>query len=403
MKDAASIGITIIQTLVDKGHIAYFAGGWVRDYLLGIPNTEIDIATSASPEQVVALFPKSILVGIQFGVVVVVVEGVHFEVATFRQDKSYQDGRHPEGVLYSTPEEDALRRDFTINGMFFDPLTQTLYDYVGGQQDLKNKILRAIGNPQERFTEDKLRMLRAVRFTHRFQLHLEEETRKAILALAPTLLPAVSIERVVQELTKMSQYNSFREALKQMDHLGLLSTIFPHLPISQNIELFPDFPQETPLIIYLLELFNYTILEQAVELCRYLKLSNKEVRLATFYIESQKLFSDQKLSLWHWAHFYADPASPLLLKIAGAKEPPAQRDLFFQKHQEQRANLSPHIERIVTKRPLVTADHLLKLGLKPGVQMGLLLKEAEKIAINLDLQTSDQVIDRLKKIIIDVL
>jgi poly(A) polymerase len=149
-----SVATEICKTLLDHGYIAYFAGGWVRDLLLGRQTDEIDIATSAPPYIIQELFPKTIPVGIAFGVVIVVKEGINFEVTTFRKDHIYIDGRHPTGIDFSTPKKDAERRDFTINGMFYDPLTQTIYDYIGGQEDLKNGIIRAIGNAHERFLED---------------------------------------------------------------------------------------------------------------------------------------------------------------------------------------------------------------------------------------------------------
>ncbi len=163
----------------------------MRDLLLHKSSHEIDIATSAPPHIIQHLFPRTVAVGIQFGVIVVVLEGINFEVTTFRKDHPYQDGRHPEGVDYSTPEKDAERRDFTINGMFYDPLTEIIYDFVGGKEDLKRKVIRAIGNPHARFAEDRLRMIRAVRFAARLGFEIESETAKAIEEHAHHLFPAV--------------------------------------------------------------------------------------------------------------------------------------------------------------------------------------------------------------------
>src|SRR6185437_5720237 len=158
----------IVKRLVEAGHLAYFAGGWVRDFLLNHPSDDIDIATSASVEEIQALFPKTIPVGIAFGIVIVVEKGHQFEVATFRKDRGYVDGRRPTGIDPASPEEDAQRRDFTLNGMFYDPLQKKVLDFVSGQEDLKKGIIRAIGNPHERFLEDRLRMMRAVRYGTRF-------------------------------------------------------------------------------------------------------------------------------------------------------------------------------------------------------------------------------------------
>src|SRR3984885_11348242 len=184
--------IAVVKKLSEAGHIAYFAGGWVRDFLMQHPSDDIDIATSATVEEVQSLFSKTIPVGSAFGIIIVV-EGTHqFEVATFRKEFGYFDGRRPTRVERATPEEDALRRDFTINGMFWDPLEKKLYDYVGGQEDLHQGLIRAIGNPHERFYEDRLRMMRAVRYATRFHFPIEAKTYEAIRDHAHALLPSVA-------------------------------------------------------------------------------------------------------------------------------------------------------------------------------------------------------------------
>ena len=176
----------IIRDIQSSGYIAYIAGGFVRDYLLKRPSTDIDIATSATPEDILKIFPDAHAVGISFGVMLVKREGHSFEVATFRKDLDYKDGRRPDKVLYTTAKEDANRRSITINGMFLDPLENKIYDFVGGEKDLKAKIVRTIGNPYERFFEDRLRMLRAVRFTAVLGFTMEEMTKKAIQELHTT-------------------------------------------------------------------------------------------------------------------------------------------------------------------------------------------------------------------------
>lgn len=160
MTDAYHIAKLIVLKLHRAGFIAYFAGGWVRDYVMDHPSEDIDIATDATPAQIMDLFPHTVLVGLAFGVVIVVSDGHQFEVATFRKDLHYADGRHPQGIEMSTPREDALRRDFTINGMFYDPIEELIHDFVHGQDDIRQGIIRTIGDPYERFFEDRLRMLR---------------------------------------------------------------------------------------------------------------------------------------------------------------------------------------------------------------------------------------------------
>src|SRR5271170_6893354 len=189
----------VVRRLQEAGHEALWAGGCVRDELLGLVPKDYDVATDARPEQVQSLFRRALAVGASFGVIEVLGPRSHgrnlsVEVATFRTDGTYSDGRRPDQVIFASAREDALRRDFTINGMFFDPLKGELHDFVGGQDDLHARVLRAIGNPHVRFQEDKLRLLRAVRIATRFELAIEPQTAAAIQAMA-SQLPVVSAER----------------------------------------------------------------------------------------------------------------------------------------------------------------------------------------------------------------
>lgn len=399
---SVEIGKKICQTLFDAGYIAYFAGGWVRDLLRGVEAEEIDIATNAPPAVIEKLFPKTVPVGIAFGVVIVVMEGRHFEVTTFRKDHPYNDGRHPEGIDFSTPEKDAERRDFTINGMFYDPLSETLYDYVSGQQDLKNGIIRAIGAPEERFKEDRLRMVRAIRFAARLGFTIEEKTAKAIKLYARTLFPSVSMERICQELCKMAAHPHFDQALLMLHQFGLLTVIFPQIlnidssELEKKVSFFPYFPRDCPTIVYLLELFSSASLEEKLQLCLYLKTSTKEQKITQFFSESEELFSHVIIEPVEWAHFYAHPLSDLFLKVSAAKILPPKRLPFLAEHEKRQRALKKHIERIQQKTPLVTASHLQQLGVPQGKKMGLLLKMAERLAINEDLHEPEAVLERLK-------
>ena len=200
MKETA---ISIVKKLRQEGYSAYFAGGCVRDQLMGNTPKDYDVATSARPEQVMRLFSQTVTVGAQFGVVLVMIDGQQVEVATFRSDGNYADGRHPDEVTYTDDARlDVLRRDFTINGLLWDPLTETLLDYVGGREDIRSRIIRTIGDPSLRFQEDKLRLMRAARFSARFGFELEKGTRDTIQALADQIL-RVSKERLRDELIKI--------------------------------------------------------------------------------------------------------------------------------------------------------------------------------------------------------
>ena len=391
----------IVQRLVDSGHVAYFAGGWVRDFVLECPSSDIDIATSATPEEVMALFSHTVPVGIAFGVVIVVEEGHPFEVASFRKEGRYLDGRKPESVEPATPEEDAERRDFTINGMFYDPLTKQVFDFVGGKRDLEAKVVRAIGDPHERFREDRLRMIRGVRFAARFGYALDFETEQAMKAHAPTLLPAVSMERIWQELERMAAFPRFDWALVTMQRLGLLSAIFPVLmdvtteEVEQRVESFSRFPKKTPTLLHLVQLFPNQTAEQLSDMCDFLRVSNQERKEIEWYQRVKKM-TQQKGDPAGWARLYANPMSALVFEVVAAEMGELAGEKFLGEHRQEQERLKGHIERIQAKRPLVSAEHLLKEGIAPGVRLGELLREAEQIAVNEDLHESEKVLLCLK-------
>src|SRR5262249_48478818 len=192
----------IANRLRSEGHIAYFAGGCVRDIVRHVTPKDYDVATSATPEMVQKLFPRTHAVGAHFGVIIVLEDGFQFEVATFRSDEAYIDGRHPSAVHFSSPEEDAQRRDFTINGMFYDPVAEQVIDLVGGQADIDAKLVRAIGEPAKRFAEDRLRMLRAVRFATALDYEIDEKTWEALLANASSI-NQISAEPIRDELVRI--------------------------------------------------------------------------------------------------------------------------------------------------------------------------------------------------------
>ena len=406
--NAQQTATEVVQKLKKAGHIAYFAGGWVRDYLLQKLSDDIDIATSASVEQIQTLFPKTIPVGIAFGIVVVI-EGRHqFEVATFRKDRGYVDGRRPTGIDPATPEEDAQRRDFTINGMFYDPLEEKIFDFVGGQKDLKKGVIRAIGNPLDRFEEDRLRMMRAVRYSTRLNFPIESDTLQAILAKADTLLPAVAMERVWQEFKKMAQFSHFDTALVTLHQLRLLPNIFPQLKdvpveeIQKRTSAIDKFPSDTPPIAELLELFPAASLQELLELCDNLKLSKSDRTFVEFYHKAQSLLNmpnkwKDKLEPVEWAHFYAHLHTPLILQLIAAHLSPADREKFLLDHTHHHQLLEQAILRIQTHNPIVRAEHLIAEGIKPGKELGELLREAERISINQSIEDRKIIITILKK------
>jgi poly(A) polymerase len=234
----------ICATLRRHGHQAYFVGGCVRDLELGRVPADYDVCTDARPDRVQELFPRSLAVGARFGVILVVEDGVQIEVATFRSDIGYSDGRHPDHVEYSdSPQEDVRRRDFTINGLLMDPATGEVLDYVGGRADLRAGIVRAIGDPRLRFAEDKLRMLRAVRFAARFGFQIEPETMAAAQSLAGQIAQ-VSPERIRDELTKLLTEGAARRGFELLDETGLLAAVLPDIARMKGVQQPPQFHPE---------------------------------------------------------------------------------------------------------------------------------------------------------------
>ncbi len=234
----------ICAVLREAGFRALFAGGCVRDLVMGVPPKDYDIATNALPEQVMALFPHNAPVGAAFGVIMVIRKEGVFEVATFRTDGPYLDGRRPAEVTFCAENEDAARRDFTINAMFLDPETDAVIDWVGGREDLARRIVRAVGDPSARFREDRLRLLRAVRFAARLGFSLDPATHAAVIAEADSLHSGVSVERVREELVKMFTEGRAGAALALLDETGLLGVVLPEIAAMKGVEQPPEFHPE---------------------------------------------------------------------------------------------------------------------------------------------------------------
>jgi len=240
MQDKA---VEIVKTLRSAGFQAFWAGGCVRDLLMGQEPQDYDVATDARPEQVMKLFPRTVPVGVSFGVVKVLSDPSEFEVATFRSDGRYLDGRHPIDVHYSGDREDAARRDFTINGMFYDPIKNKIIDYVEGQRDIKSGLIRAIGNPRERFKEDKLRLMRAVRFSARFNYEIEPQTYAAIRERAGEI-DQISAERIRDELKKMLCGPKPAQSFSLLIETGLMKAILPEVTAMAGVEQPKEFHPE---------------------------------------------------------------------------------------------------------------------------------------------------------------
>lgn len=239
----------LLRVLRDRGFTAYFAGGCVRDTLLGKHPKDFDIATNATPAQVEKIFPGAQTVGAHFGVIVLRSHGAQFEIATFRTDGSYLDGRRPEKVEFSTPQEDAQRRDFTVNGLFHDPVEDRVIDFVGGEEDLKNKVLRAIGVPQDRFSEDYLRLMRAVRFAASLGFEIEPRTWQAVKDCAPQL-GKISIERIREEFVRMLLHPSRVLGFDLLVDSGLMEQFLPEILALKGCEQPPQWHPEGDVFVH---------------------------------------------------------------------------------------------------------------------------------------------------------
>ncbi len=243
MTDRGRTAASIVRRLRAAGHEAYLAGGSVRDRLLGRAPLDWDVATSAHPEAVRELFPRTVPVGVQFGVILVVEHGERFEVATFRSDEAYVDGRRPSAVHFGSAREDAGRRDFTINALFEDPLTGAVQDFVGGVADLRAGVIRAIGDAGARIAEDRLRMLRAVRFAARLGFRIDPATHAAIVAAAPTL-GDIAAERIGDEIVKLLTEGGARRGFELLAETGLLPVVLPEVDRMRGVAQSPDYHPE---------------------------------------------------------------------------------------------------------------------------------------------------------------
>ena len=244
--------IAIVKRLREQGYESYLAGGCVRDFLLNKTPQDYDIATNARPEEIQRIFPYTIPVGAQFGVLLVVIDGHPFEVATFRFDGPYLDGRRPSHVRYGTLREDIVRRDFTINGMIYDPIEDRIIDLVDGKKDLERRCIRAIGNPRERFEEDRLRMVRAIRFAASLNFEIESATFEAIKQSAARVTQ-ISWERVGEEITRILIEGGARQGFELLDRSGLLKILLPEIDAMKGTEQSPDHHPEG-------DVFKHTLL-----------------------------------------------------------------------------------------------------------------------------------------------
>lgn len=388
---------TLVERLQKAGHVALFAGGVVRDLLLHRSCEDIDIATSAHPDQVMALFDKSISVGAQFGVVLIIEQGQEFEIATFRSDSQYVDGRHPEKVdLTATPREDAERRDFTINGMMYDPCTEKLFDYVGGQEDLARRLIKTIGSPIDRFNEDRLRMIRAIRFKNVLGFEMDPKTWSAICDLSGKIASSVSPERIWQELSKMHQKHVLGSCLKDMADSCMLQHIFPASLLAVGDELLDriqsihSYTGES-LIAAICLLFSQNEASMLRKFAEQMHLSRKEIRIVELFIA----YGD--FPLWpdelELVRLYAlEESFDYLKAVATLCSNPSE---FLEKQMAKRAELKFWVDQLVEKKYFVSASDLIPYGIVPGKGMGAALERIFEGSLRQRMTKKDEILHTL--------
>ena len=424
----------LVERLRAAGHEALFAGGCVRDRLLGKEAHDIDIATSARPEEIQKLFPRTVAVGAQFGVIVVLEDRGEFQVATFRSDGAYRDGRHPESVAFTNAEGDARRRDFTVNGLFFDPLTRQILDFVGGEADLRAGILRSIGDPHARFAEDKLRLIRCVRFAASLGFEIEAETWRALVERAPEIT-AVSAERIRDELVKIFTHPSRVRGFDLLDQSGLLAILLPEVEALKGCEQPPDFHPEgdvfvhtrlmlsllpeqvsTPLVFSVLfhdigkpptflidetgrirfnghESISASMTEKIFARLRF---SNAETEATVVGVKNHMAFKDvQNMRVATLKRFLARPTIDDELELhrvdcQGSHGLLDNYDFLLRKREE-------FSNEPLIPPPLITGRDLIAAGLKPGPPFKKLLDSAQALQLEGGLKTRDDALAWLRE------
>ena len=411
--------VEVVRRLQEAGYTALWAGGCVRDLLIGHPPDDYDVATNARPDEVRTLFGKrrTLAIGASFGVILVQgpknVDAGDVEVATFRTEGPYLDGRRPETVTFATPEEDAHRRDFTINGMFYDPLTERIHDFVGGRDDLERRLVRAIGDATARFTEDKLRMLRAVRMTARFDFQLEQTTAGAVRQMAPEIL-VVSSERIAQELRKMLVHLRRATAMRLADDLKLLPVILPELaPIlaepgatswGRTLQMLERLEQpgfELALVTLLFEVEPsdaMTAARMAESVCRRLRLSNDELNRIVWLTHHKTIPAD--IRDWRPSRLkrlMANPDVDDLLRLYRAAADCGAGDATAVEFCERFLAETPATE--INPPELISGDDLIALGAFPGVKFKAWLEQIRDAQLDGTIEVREQALEEAKRLI----
>lgn len=424
--------IDIIKRLRQEGYESYLAGGCVRDMLLRKSPQDYDITTNAKPDDIARIFPKTIPVGAQFGVMLVIIEGQPFEVASFRYDGPYLDGRRPAQVRYGSLQEDIVRRDFTINGMVYDPIADRVIDKVGGQRDLENKLVRAIGSPRARFEEDRLRMLRAVRFAASLGFAVESETFRAICDLA-SRIGQISWERIGDEITRILTEGGAKAGFELLDQTGLLKILLPEIDALKGVDQSPDYHPEGDVFTHTLltlghldspsETLAYGCLfhdvgkplcirregerltfyghtekgaEMAEQALKRLKRSRTTWERVSYLVRNHLRHTQApKMRLSTLKRFLGEEGIEELLELTRIDALSANGDLQYYRFCQQK--LAELKQEEIHPEPLLRGRDLIAMGFSPGPNFHDILKEIEEAQLAGELSSREQAIDWVYK------
>ncbi len=385
--------IKVIKRLQRSGFQALLAGGCVRDMLLRRRAKDHDVATDAQPKDVIRLFKRTLKVGAKFGVVIVLIEEQQVEVATFRTEAGYTDGRHPGSVEFTTAAEDAGRRDFTINGMFYDPLEKKVIDYVDGQTDLKSGIVRTIGSPIERFGEDYLRMLRAVRFSTQLGFEIESSTWAAVCRNAKKIA-RISGERIAMELEGILIHPNRAAGASMLIESGLANVIFPGFAGEQAksaIHVLSRLRRKVDFALALAGFFAGCETDFAVRSCRILKLSRNRNKHIKFLLANRGKLLDERMSLAELKKLFAQPYFWDLYELQRAIQKAkgdGRKGIAALISLRKRINALGDVE--LQPKPLLSGHDLIQLGAVPGPALGQLAEEMYIAQLEGTLQTPEQ-------------
>lgn len=427
----------IVNELESKGYLAFIVGGAVRDLCMKIEPNEFDISTSATPKEIKKIFSRTKPVGQSFGVMLVIIDDIFFEVATFREDMEYIDGRHPEDVSYTTdPEIDIKRRDFTVNGLMLNPNTFEITDFCNGYNDIKDKVLKTIGDPAERFSEDNLRILRAIRFSNKYDLKIEDQTEKQIILMSEKILN-VSIERVREEFVKIITNRNPGRGIKTLSDYGILKYIIPEIEELKGVEQPPEFHPEGDVFIHTCLVLDKLSMNEPInpilalggllhdigkpktytktdrvrfnrheyvgavmseKICKKLKFSNKQIAdIKSLVSEHMKFGNIKEMKKSTFKRFVSIENFDLHLKLHEADCLASHGDLSLLKYTKE------EIERLsnepIKPTPIINGDDLINLGLKPGPRFKEILAEVFDEQLEGNILNREEGISFTKKLI----